>query len=113
MGKPIEQLECEIFEWPDRWLVEAAEPDRDYYTFYPPAENEPREIWPHFVDLSAYDTGWCTCRDYRFNILPYLFLDLVHRRQCIHIIAALRAQRLRATRPKPIKPNLQLFIYEQ
>ena len=106
MGKPIDQLEVELYEWPDRWLVEAEGPDRDYYQFYP---DDTKETWPHFVDLSIYDAGWCSCRDFRFGVEPYLYAGIPNRCECIHIFAALRARRLRGSKPTFFKTNIKLF----
>lgn len=105
MGKPIGLLEIEIFDWPDSFFVEANSHDRDYFMFFPeadPFEDPP----PHFVDLSVYDTGWCSCTDFRRNVEPFMFLGGQHRRECIHIIAARRYRAILGGKPKPMPRNL-------
>jgi hypothetical protein len=105
MPKSIGQLDITIFDWPDRFFVESDEPDRDYLKFWPeadPFEDPP----PHFVDLEIYETGWCSCTDFRVRVEPYLFMGLVHRRECIHIIAARRFQRLHGSKPTKMPSTL-------
>lgn len=108
MGKPIEDLYVEPFDFPYSFLVEAEGPDRDYAEVFP--EVTP-ENYPHFVDLTIYETGWCSCRDFRYNVEPYVFWNLVHRRHCVHIVAAVRYLALVGSiKPKPtISPKL-LFL---
>lgn len=106
MGKPIQDLEVEIYQWPTQFLVEAERPDRDYTYFYP---NAPIEIYPHFVDLEVYETGWCSCRDFRFQVEPFIFWNHVHRRECIHLIAAKRYLNRIGSQPQPMS-TIQLFL---
>lgn len=96
MGKPIEDLECQIFDWPDRFFVESETPDRDYALVFP---NVPPEIYPHLADLSE---PMCDCRDFTYNIIPYLHQP-IHRTECKHLMAARRYRNLIGnTKPKKL-----------
>lgn len=104
LKKKTEDLEVEIFEWPDRFLVEALEPDRDYVKFFPDA---PIEIYPHFIDLGEEREGWCSCRDFRFNVEPYL-VNESHRAVCVHIMHARRWRDARGSKPKALPSTIYL-----
>ena len=56
-----------IFEWPDRFFIETDEPDRDLIEIF--GDYEP---YPYLVDLGEPPSGWCGCRDFRFNSSPIL-----------------------------------------
>lgn len=86
MPKPSE-LRVEIFDWPFRYFVECDGPDCDWIRFFPGMEEyEPNA--PYLVDLSEFEDGWCGCRDFAVNILPFLGRPTPHRTVCKHIIAA-------------------------
>lgn len=95
MGKSTESLYVEIFDWPDRFLVECDGPDIDYPRFYS-GDTHPDYYpdAPYLVDLSEYEDGWCGCRDFAVNVQPYLCSvpdkSNAHRTVCKHILAAKR-----------------------
>lgn len=95
-------LYVEIFEFPDRFFVEANNPDRDYREFFP----GPYEVDPHFVDLEVYETGKCSCRDFEINIEPYIPWNNTNRRTCIHIRAAQAFRRQFTIPPTPMPLQL-------
>lgn len=108
------QLYTELFEYPDRYFVEAENPDRDYLEFYPHLKDE--EIPPHFVDLGEEEFGWCSCRDYRINLRDRSLAkqtsnaSLVNeeKRQCKHILAAIKFKSRITTKPKPMPLQIKL-----
>ena len=91
-------LEVEVFDWPDTFHVEARELDREYLSVFPDVEPE---VYPYLVDLSSEPEGECDCRDFRFNVRPYIDKPN-HRKTCIHIIAARRFKNLLGTKPKKL-----------
>lgn len=83
------------YDWPDTFFVQDYdEIDRDQKEFYP----DDLTAYPYLVDLSNLRQGECLCRDFQFNVLPYLD-DLTHRCQCLHLIIATRFKNLNPTKP--------------
>lgn len=96
---PREEPTVEIFEWPDRFLVSADSPDNEFRKFWPGlVDHDP--LAPHLVDLGELEEGWCGCRDFAVNVLPYL-VNESHRTHCKHILSA-RRFKAKFTEP-PIK----------
>jgi hypothetical protein len=98
--KNREGLEVSIYEWPDRFHVEAEGQDRDYKYFYPHINEDPP---PHFVDLSE---PFCSCRDFSKNILPNLVNENPKDKHelCRHIKLALQYRGKLTQIPKRLPP---------
>lgn len=105
MGLAIEDLEVAIFDWPDRFLVEAEESDREWEKVFGIPDTDPNA--PYLVDLSELEEGWCGCRDFTFNVIP-LMHENPHRSSCKHIIAATRYVLRLGTKPKQMPDTINL-----
>lgn len=100
-----EHHHVEIFEWPDRFLVEAKAPDREWEKLFGVPDPDP--LAPYLVDLSECDEGFCGCRDFYVNILPHNG-DINHtNKTCKHIRAARRYQERHTTKPKPLPMEIR------
>lgn len=91
------EYEIEILDWPSRFLVSSDELDRDQQEFYP---DDPT-IYPHLVDLDELKEGECTCRDFRFNVLPFLD-EPDSRSRCTHIIQVQKYKSNHDSKPKKL-----------
>lgn len=80
--------------------VETDEPDREVMEIFD--DDTP---YPYLVDLDSdeFPSGECDCRDFRFNVKP--FIEEQGRKECIHIIKCRRYRALLGgIKPKPM-PN--------
>lgn len=98
-----DQPYVELFEFPDRFFVESENPDRDYKEFYPHINEETP---PHFVDLGEEEHGWCSCRDYRINLRNANLVN--EKRQCKHILAAIKFRDKLTSKPKPLPSKINI-----
>lgn len=102
MGKPIEDLDVTIFEWPDRFFCEGEERDSDYRKHFNYEDFDER--LPYLVDLSEYEDGKCGCRDFAVNIEPYINNTATKRTRCKHLVAVHRYKNLMGAQPKQLPP---------
>lgn len=95
----------EIFEWPDRFLVDASEPDREWQKLFGVADPDP--LAPYLVDLSECDAGFCGCRYFYVHILPHDG-DINHpEKTCKHIIAVNRYLKKLTHQPKKLPVTIK------
>lgn len=96
-----------IFDYPDRFLVEALTPDDEYPEVFAPLPDL-LPLAPYLVDLSENKDGACGCRDFQCNVFPYLDTPDQQRTCCKHILAARKFLSKFSTQPKQLPHTLIL-----